>query len=762
MIARVSLAGAKWARRWLCRTALVGLLFLAVGPSVPAVAQITIPEIERLSPASQLEEGVRLVRAHRPEEAASILRPVVRADSAMTHPERGSAAYWLGRAYAEANRLKKAGRTWKAGLRALQAEGSFDPQLSDAYLRSLTPVQLRGERLFAVEVYRSILRRVGGDSSQSARSVYRRRVAQLAPLMSDSLLGRLLEQEPKAEKTSWTFRSEAGERLVEWWRGLDPLPATDENERLEEHVTRLVHAQDTYPCPDQTAALDDRGIVYLRFGDPFKQRPLNYEDAEFFKEVYRFGVNVPASSFPEAEIWLYPHIHRSGYYVFAEEEASGCYSIARANDLLPRQLTMRRGNTERGLNIAYSALMAMRAIYRELSLYHINFGSRYTDIANYVGWQKRKAANAKAAQLSGEGYQPPLGEQSVTIGGGVGQTRRVFANPALGFEFPTAFVDRMVARASREDEASAERREEGMPNQYTALLEGSARLPVAVRTARYLNEDGTTRTDVYWGVPASKLRITEEEGDSLTAEPSMITFSAVNYDRRRRAQKRVHRRYEVAADPDTSRAGLAPQAVTLDGTSGLFHLGLQWEQYELWERDSSSAPKQSLGPKRRLATVRVDSMKPLRAQGPAVEMSDVKVMTLPDTNASTLARPLERAQPYPFRWLSTSRPLLLSFEIYHLTVGEDGQTRYTVAYEAEGETQGGGWRNPFRGPETQRTSTEMTLDGTERRTEETMLLDLSELSREELQDLEVTVRVTDEIGGTTVSRTVEFAFGPSP
>jgi hypothetical protein len=140
-------------------------------------------------------------------------------------------------------------------------------------------------------------------------------------------------------------------------------------------------------------------------------------------------------------------------------------------------------------------------------------------------------------------------------------------------------------------------------------------------------------------------------------------------------------------------------------------------------------------------------------------MSDVKVLTLPDTSARSLARPTERATPYPFRTLTGDTPLLLSFEVYHLSYGADDRTRYTVAYEAEGETKRG-WTKIFRGTDTQRTSTEMTMAGTDRRTEETILLDLSEIERDEPQDVRVTVRVTDEVTGTSVSRDVEFVLRP--
>jgi len=731
-----------------------GLLLCLCTLPLPIRAQVDIPALQSPSGISQVDAGVRLLREARAEEAVPLLRSALEADSVLVSPTHGAAAYWLGKAYEQADRPKKAQSVWRTGLRSLWAAGQFDTRLADAYLRGLTPERLRGERLYAVDVYRALLGRVGTDTSEAVRSVFRRRVAQVAPLMSDSALARVIREDRATAAAEWTFRPEAGAALVEWWRGFDPFPATAENERLEEHLTRLVHVQNRYQCGGRVSALDDRGLAYLRFGSPYKRRALSYEDGEFFREVHRFGVNVPAGSFPESEIWLYTHIDESGFYLFAEEDTSDCYRTAQANELMPKYLTRQRADTERGLNIAYSALMAMRAIYQELALYHINFGTRYSKIANYATWQEMQATAAEMAERAGRESTSSAGQRSTEVGAGIGQTRRVFSNPSLGFEYPTRFVSRMVTRAEREDREAAERREEAMPRQHTTLLDGAARLPVSVRTARFLDADGTTRTEVYWGVPAARLQLGED--DSLSS--SLLTVSAVQYDDQHRSSQRTRRRYAVEVESASDPRMIVPPPLTLEGATGRYHVGLQWGQYQLWPSASSSAGTRR-GPKRRMATARADSLTPLRAEGPAVEMSDVKVLTLPDTSAQSLVRPAERATPYPFRTLRGDTPLLLSFEVYHLSYGADDRTRYTVAYEAEGETKRG-WTEIFRGTDTQRTSTEMTMAGTDRRTTETILLDLSEIEREEPQDVRVTVRVTDEVSGTTASRDIGFVLRP--
>jgi ribosome-binding factor A len=55
----------------------------------------------------------------------------------------------------------------------------------------------------------------------------------------------------------------------------------------------------------------------------------------------------------------------------------------------------------------------------------------------------------------------------------------------------------------------------------------------------------------------------------------------------------------------------------------------------------------------------------------------------------------------------------------------------------------------------------MTRRGTQRRTEEQILIDLSRIEREEVQDVRVTVRVTDEVTGASVTRAADFVLQPS-
>jgi len=743
-----------WRREFCILLLFTGLVLVGGSPRAVSAQGVDSLRLQPLSPFAQAQGGIQLMRRDRPTEAQPYLEYAFAADSSLVLPEHGAVAYWLGEAYAQMGDSSQARSTWHRGYQMLHATRQFDARLADAYLRGLTRSQLRENRLEAVDAYFSLLSRVTSDTSSALTSIYRRRVFQVAPLMSDDVFNQVLDGDRSEEPSTWSLRPAAGDSLQAWWRGLDPFPDTPENERLEEHLTRLVHARRAFSCAERPSRLDRRGATYLRFGAPYKRRPLRYKDVDFFQEVYRFGVHLSPDAFPESEIWIYPQIDESGFYLFAEEKTSDCFQLARANDLFPNQLTQLRSKNERGLNYAYSALMAMRAVYRELALYHINFGNRYSKIANYADYQEMSAQQAETDRRFGTNFTGS--KQQTTVGAGA-TARTVTEDPMMGVEAPTTFVSRIVGQAEREDRAAARRREENMPRQYTALRDNVPELPVAIRTARFLNEDGSTRTEIYWGVSAAEARLTPDDEEEAPP-PSLIRFAATQHNEDRTRTRRRQSRHMLPPRPGAEQDLLVPSSLTFDGTDSQQHLSLQWTQYRLW-RNADGSPS-GLGPKQRYAAARSDSLAPLRPSGPTPEMSDLKVLTLSDTSAAPATNLSERTVPYPFRRIGPETPLLLSFEIYHLNYGADDRTRYTLSYEVEGQTQRG-WTRLFRGQDTQRTTTEMTRQGTERRTEEQIILDLSEIEREDPQDVRVTVRVTDEVTGASVTRSVDFELrGP--
>lgn len=71
-------------------------------------------------------------------------------------------------------------------------------------------------------------------------------------------------------------------------------------------------------------------------------------------------------------------------------------------------------------------------------------------------------------------------------------------------------------------------------------------------------------------------------------------------------------------------------------------------------------------------------------------MSDLKVLSLPDTALAAVTNPMEQAQPLLFRTLTPATPLLLSCEVYHLTYGPDDRTDYRSPTQSRARRARGG------------------------------------------------------------------------
>ncbi len=762
-------AGVVWGGVALWMLLLLGAAAVS-GAQAQTMRSLDDVQIRELEPAVQMEAARQWIDAGRPAQALPVLRALLRADSAYVSPTHGAASYWLGTALQQLGRTEAARRAWEEGIAALrrpldapteetgrpaartgaagEARRSIPPRLASAFLDQLTPETLRGRRLEAVDVYRDLLGAIG-PSTGARQDIYRRHVAQLAPMMPDEVLARVIHQERDRAPATWTFRDEAGASLRTWWRSLDPFPATSENERLEEHLQRRTIAQTRYACPERVGGVDDRGLAYLRFGPPNTARPVDFDGAEFFREVYRFGVAVTPADFPDNAFWRYTHIDRSGYYLFTREPG-GCYTIGEPNDLLPRHLQHYRGANDRGLNIAYSALMALRYIYRQLALLHPDFGLRYSSIADYADWQETQAAiqraeNATGASMGGSSVQ------SVTVGAGVGQQRTVSQDPLFGIEAPNQFVPDLVAQAHREDAAAARRRQEEMPRQHTNLLARVESLPLAVRTVRRLQADGRTASRVYWGLRTGNLRPPESEDAPDEAAPSIVSVAATRYDTEHRADRTVRSRHVVPAAAVAEDRPITAPPLDIGASSTPVHLALQWDQSGV----TKSGGRMQMGKHLRRTTARADSLMPLRASG-TVEMSDLHVLVAPTNEPAAEAFGADGV-PYPFDRLAPTTPVRLAFEVYHLTFGADDRTRYEIAYEVEQKVRRG-WTRFFRSDDATRTATAAVYRGTSRRTDELIELDLTEFAADRPQDLRITVRVTDEISNRSVERSVDFVL----
>ncbi len=86
--------------------------------------------------------------------------------------------------------------------------------------------------------------------------------------------------------------AQSRERLMTWWRRMDPTPESAYNERLAEYYTRVDHASISFASANEPdGVFTDRGKVYILFGRPSKiDKKLSRTGASIETWTYRSGV----------------------------------------------------------------------------------------------------------------------------------------------------------------------------------------------------------------------------------------------------------------------------------------------------------------------------------------------------------------------------------------------------------------------------------------------------------------------------------------
>ena len=691
--------------------------------------------------------GVRALQAKDLQQAQLLLEGVVAAQPAYASPDYGAAAYWLGRVLEAQGASAEALRVWKAALEVFerqQGEAVVPPRLADAFLQVLFEKScLKEHRGAARRAYLYLMGAVGGAYSPSEQATLRRHVAQVKLLLPENTFRALLAGRGKPPDR-WRFRTEAGEHLLSWWRSQDPLPATERNERIDAHLERLAYASRHFEHAERLSRLSDRGQIYLRYGPPDMRRSIDFNDGKFYREVLRFGTSLSPSDFPANEYWAYPSIADASYFLFARER-NDTYSFVATSELLPYKLRHGFQNTARGQNRAYSAIAALRYIYRHLAQYHTDFSAQFSSIDNYALWQEEQGIAAKVGAWRGKG------QQSTTVGAGTGE-RRVFANPSLGIIAPSTFARSTLSKVRLEEEQARRRRQGAMARQRPRPL-STASMPVMARPVRFLEEDGTTRTEVYWSVPPGALHPEERARNRYPYYYISLVGVQQKADYRRRGTRR--KVYAIERSRKVDEGLLTPQVFVTTGDTGTYHLALQWDGYLA----RGGQPQYALGPHLKTQVLRFDSLTALSPNEDRLEMSDLQPMILPDEGALQAAKLEAAAIPYPFSRVLPTTSLLLHFEIYHLFLGREGEARYSVEYEVARRMPQGGWAKLFRSDVEESTATKATHTSSSRSAGEYVLLDLGKWEDEQ-GTLVITVRVTDEVSEQEVQRSLTLEMVP--
>ena len=565
------------------------------------------------------KQGVQAYQQSAYQQAAFELQPVF--DRAPEYyGAQGSVAYYLGESLWKLGQEEEALRVLLKGLSAMHKSGRVDPRAADAFIHYVFSDRLISRYRQATWAYLELLRTLDRKLSQEEEKIVTRHVAQMVFLLPEEMKHALFAFKKGKIKT---IRPGAGEHLVYWWKAQDPLPATPQNERLQEHLERVVYAENNYAHPGAQAGFDDRGMIYVRLGAPKFTQEVRMLDKGIYKNTmspFRSALDLNRNEF-----WSYRHISPTLYYLFVERD--GGYRISLPEELIPA--SMRHASTVQ--NRWRALLEVWQVIYGQLALMHPDFVEQSIEVDNMMG-------------------------------GAQGQD-------------PSAFVLMNRMRYRRQDKISAQRRDKVAPRVYSESMYVAEHLPVEVRFARFLDERGNTRVHVYWGhnpvtFTPGKSTVDEIEEKGYTDKGRyMVALTALSKRPDYELVDQRRQQYLVSSQEPN----LVIRKVGLQGVAPYFHVALQWDVYIA---EITEAQKVRVGPRIKVGTFAEDTLQVLQSDPEVLEMSDLVpwlVGAVPENPDSLVW--------YPFQAISPETRLGLYFEVYHLAFGEDDRTHYRVEYE---------------------------------------------------------------------------------
>ena len=593
---------------------------------------------------------------------------------------------------------------------------------SEAYIDS----SLRGGRQDQERFAAAAFLRVLGEAGPTASEPVRRHAAHTLLLWTEAERSRVTPDAEAVFEGGGTLRPGAGAALQAWWRRNDPRPATPGHERIVEHLRRVRHAEATFGA-DRFLGFDDRGRVYVRLGAPDIRRSLS-------SHSLAKSVSTDTHFLPRNELWRYTGYGRHGHYLFVK--AKHGYAEAGVLDLLPP--SMRHGKT----GTAALTALALRDFYDQLVPRVSEYAPLYDAMSDRVAdLQMRSTLQLSSlTQMADTDVDPATGQSR---------------SPPVGRPF--------VRDARRLEREVAEKRAQELPQAASEATTAARTLPVAVRTARFLDDDGATETEIYWSVRPHELE-TEAVIQALAqtresrARQHLVQVRAQRHQMSYEAAQSAGAQHPLQATATAQPREEEPVfSMRLPGTPDPHHLSVQWDHLVVPDRPSEAPVR--VGTNVHWA----DSVQVLPRDPARLALSDLVPIRPGTYNPS---RPLRTgdgwtAVPIPFRRIDPNGEVGLYLEVYHLAAGTDGQRQYTVEYAVtKTDVATSRLGKIFRGDRSETTAastTRTTRAATAHEYLEIRLDDRANLAGADT--ITLAVQVTDETTGQTAQQTIVFEAG---
>ncbi len=250
----------------------------------------------------------------------SSLQNETAADSRDTDSISFPSFYEMGITVLDDGNWEQALQIWHQGQSALSEHNLSDPRLAFAYIELAAEKKAQTYYPVATEMYYWAFRTADWKAYGKELSD---EIHRIIPLID---IDERYTWEKRVRKRDSTLFSD----VLEFWITRDPLSTSALNERLIQHWERITHARENYKLASNSPyGTDDRGTIYVRFGDPDNIRIKNISLSEVTDPYLGTPIFVSTNVSVRLELWTYhmEGMHEPARFFFGNAPNGGRYRL---------------------------------------------------------------------------------------------------------------------------------------------------------------------------------------------------------------------------------------------------------------------------------------------------------------------------------------------------------------------------------------------------------------------------------------------------